>query len=702
MRIGIVPPFGETTAFSVENYFQLKGLRSLLAGNELVRLSHDSNELCDLILFVGDRFLEDGYWDPWIFSKARKVVLGLSLGENRVWTDRTTEKMRAIGRSGGMGVTDEISLKKAKEILPASHLIVSGSPALFTIGQAFTLTRPVRVFCPAISDPAFSNRSVYFRLIRKFYSRMGAKDTVLFMCHGPDEFALGAVPGATTLYEPFHPGIHLTSLASASSVTGFRASALLAATASGVPALLIGNVRRERNAVEAAGVPFLEINPNTNAAELEHRVEEVFRKYPWETVTKKSAVLRNALESQLAGLGVLSKEGKKRAFAVVKKDSAPLDIGTVVSAKDVPAFMGFLENISAAANRAVHCHVLVLDRSTEALLQSIYSGRDVYFYRPAEIWEHSDVTPLVGSSASQCFVLKPRFLRMLLQKARGPILFADPSVHFLSDPADLLKELDGGHSLLFPRWSDALPSDDRTLFDSNLMLFEVGSEALLDWWCDVACTVAKASRRMSEMLTPHFLDQVPILFPGVRVYRAADQSVGEDSPKILGAHFSTWPEDPLLLADDRRVHSFHFGPPGVDVRFGLKTVWNQAAYLFGGAPEYSAKSPFLAQLTRSQASHWKALGDYLALYQLGRQHFPWFVPERARFSFYWCVRGPLRHGVAAARNLLEALGLTAEGTGEADGSAALLAWQKALRAQVFAPYQNNPSESLATRVASLR
>ncbi len=701
MRIGILPPFGEAPEFSIENFFQLHGLRSLLFGNELVKLSGESTEVFDLILFVGDRFLQDGFWDPWVFSKAKKAAVGLSLIQSSEWTDRRAEKMRTVGRSGGIGLTDEQSFKKAKEILASSHLTVSGSPALFTKGQGLATTRAVKVFCPTLLDPAFANPNVFNRLIQKFYSRSSSKDAALFMCHHPSEFVLGATPGESTLFEPFHPSLHLTALASASSVTGFRTPALLAATASGVPALLIGSDRRERNAAEAAGIPFLEINPNTDAAELEHRAEEVFRKYPWETVTKKSQALRSALELQLNELGVLSKESRRRPLAL-KKESLPLQVGTVVGANDVPAFMGFLENVRASASTSVHFHALVLDRATEALLQSVYAGRDVYFYRPSEIWEKADLTPLVSSTKAQSFLLKPRFLRMLLQKAKGPVFFADPSVHFLSDPSQLLRELDGGHTLLFPRWSDALPTQEHVLFEPNLMLFTGGSEALLDWWGEAAVFLAEASRRATDSLSPRFFAQVPILFPGVRVYRAADQSVGTDSPEVLGTQFPVWLEDPLLLADGRPLLSFHYGPPSVDVRFGLKAAWDQMAYFFGGAPHGAAKSPSYFQWTIAQSVHWKALRDFLALYQLGRQHLPWLIPERSRTASRFWVKGPLRHVVAEAKKVLDSLGLTVELPEEKEGPAALREWQKALRTQIFAPYQNNPSESLATRVASLR
>lgn len=701
MRIGIVPPYGESPECSVDNYLLLHGLRSVLSDNELVLLSAESKEALDLVLFVGDRFLDDGFWDPWVFSKTPKAALGLSLNQRLDWTDRRAEKMRTVGRSGGMGMTDEPSLKKAKEILPSSQLVVSGSTALFSKGQSFAASGRVKVFCPAFSDPAFSNAKAFSRLMRRFYSKWSAKESVLFMCHDPSAFSLGATPGESTLFEPLHPEIHLRALASASSVTGFRTPAVISATASGVPALLLGSDRRERNVAEAAGIPFLEINPNTDAGELEHRMEEIFRKYPWETVTKKSEALRSALELQLKELGVLAKDSKKRSLAA-KKEPVALEIGTVLSSKDVPAFMGFVENLEAASSARVNCHALVLDRATEALLQSVFAGKQVYFYRPSEIWEQADLTPLIGSPHAQSFILKPRFLRMLLQKARGPVFFADPSLHFLSDPVQLLKELESGHTLLFPRWSDALPTEERVLFDPNLMLFARGSEPLLDWWSEAATTLAQASRRSSDSLSPRFFSQVPILFPGVRVYRAADQSIGQESPGVLGLRFPEWPGEPLLLEDGRPLLSFHLSPPSVDRLLGLKSAWDQMAYFFGGAPDFSAKSASSEQWTVSQSVHWKALGDFLALYRLGKQHFPWLVPDGGLRAWHFWVKGPLRHAVVSTRKALDSLGLTAEITEKKKVSASLFTWQKALRAQVFAPYQNNPSESLASRVASLR
>jgi hypothetical protein len=405
MRIAVIPPQRGGNETHLEDYFPLQALRSLLPEHELVAVNKESSEEFDLVLFLGNRFLGDGFWDKWLLGKPRKcAALGLSLPSDWKWNERTTEKIRQVGKSGGVGVADEATYKKAKEVLASTHLHLSGLPSLFLVSSGLDLQRGGTVFCPTVSDPAFgiAQRNAFARLCRRFYARLNRQNRALFFASCSSELPFGANPGVGTLFAPDHPSVHLKAIGCASSVVGFHPHALMVAIASGIPAVFLGNEVAARNACEAAGIPFLEINPNTNSAELEHRAEEVIRKYPWETVHEKSARLRSAFVEHFKALGVKIRDvRKKTALHEAPKEAVVLNVASILSAQDVPSFLGLYENLISVSARSVNHHVLVLDRGTEALLQTVLSERSVYFYRPSELWEKTDITALLGSKASQ-------------------------------------------------------------------------------------------------------------------------------------------------------------------------------------------------------------------------------------------------------------------------------------------------------------
>lgn len=686
MRIAVLPPFSDDIASSIENFFLIQSLRTLLADYDLHRLSEASDEKFDLYLCIGDRFLADGFWDRWILGQPEKTsVIALSVDSTRVWDSRSMEKLRSIGRQGGVSVTDEASLKKVKEVLVSSEVSLGGSPVLFSSADPLLLVQSGRVFCPKISDPAFSGRSAVMlkRLLRRFYARMNHQGRALFMVHNPEEFECGALTGFPTLFEPNHPQMHLKAIASASSVVGFHPSSLMAAIACGVPGVLIGTDRKSRNAAESAGIPFLEINPNTDPAELGHRADEIVRKYPWETVKEKSGRLREGLVEHLKRLGLKPRETKRRQSKVAQNvdEKAVLHVATIVDQNSFPSFLGFFENLSETSDREVHFHALALDRSTELLLQKTFTGHSVYLYRPSEIWEDSELSPLMAPAFQRRFLLKPRFLSMLLQKAQAPVLYCESSLFFYRAAAELIAALDGGNALFFPRWSDRLPSIDSVpLFDTSVLVIAPGSEELLAWWFQTAITSLASAPSASLKNEMGAIAFAPILFPGVRVYRAADQNIGRETFVSLGVQSGKWDGDPLRLADGRSIRSLRCEGSDRWGYFGAKIVWDQISFFFSPlATSISARRLENGVLTQ-QTAHWKQLRRFLQVHRLFSTHFPWFAHRASASERRFFVSGAARW---LTRLWTESPSISYE--------IADPAWSSELQNRVFAPYRTGHS-----------
>ncbi len=433
MRIAVLPPFPDESASAVENSLQLDAIRFLLPTHKLSLYGADSNQDFDLLLCLGDRVLGEGFWDRWILDRSGKTaILGLGVDPDRGLNKAEREKLVLIGRKGAVSVLDEVSLKYLSGFFPSRSINLGAHPALCFSSSRLTLAKEGRVFCPA-------DEIRFRKLISRFYVRLNRKGRALFLVHDPKEFDLGAEAGVRTLYEPLHSEIYRSAIASATSVVGLHPTALMLAVASGVPAVFLGAASAQRNAIEAAGIPFIELNLNSIPAELEHRADEIVRKYPWETVQQKSKVLREGLGVLLKDLGLASREIKKRAAKSEDRpaDSASLHIATAVSENEVSAFLGLYENLQRVSDCKTVYHVLALDRETEKRLQKVFSGQLVFLYQPHQIWEDRDITPLIGSPRQRRSRLKPLFLSVLKRKGHGPIYYTDPHEFYAQCPCKI-------------------------------------------------------------------------------------------------------------------------------------------------------------------------------------------------------------------------------------------------------------------------
>lgn len=692
MKIGVLAPAPGAIDSAVENYLVLQALRGLLSDHSLTVLDENSASDFDLYITLGNRFLADGFWDEWLLAKPQRVAaLCLSVDGTMAWDARKTEKLRQIANSGKVSVVDETSYRKVKEVLASTAVTLGGNIALFSYESSLRLSTPAHVFSPGVADPAFSGKSkgTLRRLMRRFYRRINRKNRALFLAHEAAHFDWGANAGAGTLFDPLHPQMHLKAIASAASVVAFSPTVLMAAVACGVPAILLGNDPISTQAVEAAGIPFLQINPNTDPAELEHRAEAVIRKYPWETVREKSGRLKETLLAHLKELGLKPKEPKRKTGPkAVAPEPEPLHVATIVGREDLPRFAGLFENLSQVSMQDVHFHVLALDRATELAIQKMFATHSVYLYRSSELWQHSDRTLLFGPSERRAALLKPRFLSMLVKKCAGPVLFCDPGLFFFRSPAELFSSMDGGETLLFPRWCDSLTETNQSaIYDVTLLVATSKSEPLLKWWAESVVCACTQLPTESLQTNPRFLSLAPVLFPTARVYRQADHNVHVEGARTLGVSHATFSADPFLLHDHRPIGSVQGAFK--DARFEIKGVWDQISRFFLGL-SLPSDSNLEHGVRLQQRRYWRDLEALLWAYTLFQRNFPWaptMPPSRLlRSGLSGVVRWGVRVGLAIAQ--------TASGKPRVvltDGSRG--DWPEQLRAPVFASFQLAASKS---------
>ncbi len=650
MRIAVLPPVVDGYGTALENYFHLHALEVLLSEHELVRFqSADPLALeCDLRICFGNRFLEDGFWDEWILGKQCKTaVMGLNLEPDFKLTSRHVEKLRTLAKSGGIGVADEVTQRKVKEAIHSTSIYLSGNIGLFANAEKFALSKATTLFIPASWDPAFTgkHRAAFRRLQRRVFRRMNRKHRSLFFVHNMSEFDFGAVPGRETLFEPRHPALHLKALASASAVVGAHPTSLMVAISSGVPAVLVGNFKASKNLAESAGVPFLEINPNTDPGELEHRAEEVIRKYPWETVKEKSGRLREAMVAQLKELGLRPRETKRRTGPSAEPKQT-IHIASILGSDDLPAFLGLYENLREFNALEVHHHVLALDRQTEINVEKVFVNQHVYLYRPSEVWQETDISGLLGPESQRKFLLTPRFLSVLASKGES-VLFCSPRIHFTQSPAHWLEAIGSGHTLLFPRWQDAPPWPEASgLFHAEALVVSSGSQPFLQWWARTSLECLENSPTAAPPQAPALLNLSPVLFKGIEVYPRADHVVGQCAERALQLNLPAWDGELWTLRDGLPVRSTLLDQADAAGMYALKVVWDQLAHFYAGLPVSGAKTSHAQWTLRQQQTFWNDLSDFMSFLHLWNTHLPWFAhapgPFELRFFVHrggrWLIR----------------------------------------------------------------
>lgn len=413
-----------------------------------------------------------------------------------------------------------------------------------------------RAFCPPDST------SPLVKLARALYSRIAAKEPLLAVLDDPCSAPAGILD-ATTVYYPQCPAAHAKALASASSIISFRKAPALWALANGVPAILLLEERELAELPDEFPVPCFAIGKDTPLDRIHATIEEELSRI---SLTRRNTDLPSALVRQ--------RDRSKRR----------LRIACISNETYVPFFVGLMTNLREVHPAGLEVHLLCLDEGTRSRARELSLGTEIHCHRMEDLWSPSELEKLRRRSvAARAYSSKARLLRRLLALDSSPTFYCDLDLYFYGSPVGLIDELEGASTLLFPGFDPSVFEATRIwgMFQAGLLLVDAGAEDLLDWWA-LAClqrcnTVSKREYFHDDQ---GYLDLVPLLFTGVKIYWRGDQNVGFWSTPTVG--MKEEPERPWMfrnLADEpvMSTHSIQVDRQGL---YETKLAWDQISSFF--------------------------------------------------------------------------------------------------------------------------
>lgn len=127
------------------------------------------------------------------------------------------------------------------------------------------------------------------------------------------------------------------------------------------------------------------------------------------------------------------------------------------------------------------------------------------------------------------WAMKPVFLQYLLEHGHGDaVIYVDNDIHFFSDYAFLLDELDGCDIILTPHWRSSDPQADSTnfftLYTSGLYnggFVGVTKNALpaLAWWASACLYVCEKNTARGQYVDQTHLNLLPVYFDRVKIIK---------------------------------------------------------------------------------------------------------------------------------------------------------------------------------------
>jgi len=370
-------------------------------------------------------------------------------------------------------------------------------------------------------------------------------------------------------------------------------------------------------------------------------VQEVFRKFPWETFHSKSERLKEKLLNHLRELGLRPKDPKRRTTArlAAKAGKGSLRIASIVQAEDLPGYFGLIENLRALASTDLQFHALTCDRATEEELRKRFpTGVSI---TPGAPWSAAFAPP---PPLIQRALLLPRFLKSVVESTADSVLYCEPSVGFYGDPAELDAKLESGHTLLFPQWRDG--GVEQPQIETALLVVTAASVPLLNWWTELIDRTVERFPHLHGSANPAFLALAPFLFPGARVYRGKDQAVSTASERSLGLSLAVWNGDAPLIGDGQPVRSFLSGPTAPCYFSRRKTTSDQLAHFFSGS--LLGEGSLQERCWRQQSAVWRELRGALSVAGQLASYFPWIPGAIFRRSLAAFISGPWRGWVSRA------------------------------------------------------
>lgn len=638
-----------------------------------------------------DRFLILGnpFSDPlsplseWLVSlrpEVRKLthIVGLHGLSAGTLLEGHREILKEIAAHAPIGVSDSLTMEALGKTFTSKMTSLIGCPGYWLESGAFRLRKPTRLFSPGARDEVFGNkRGAYQKLVRRYYWFGNTRQATLFA--PPDKSVLDYVPPLATrcFYQPETPSLYARALVSASGVVASHASSLLVAVQHGVPAILFGNDRHERSLAEAYGIPFLELHENSQAEELVQRTEEVFNRYPWETVKQRTGKFQNEARTLFQDLGLVSKTAPK------KKAAPTMDThwATCATESSVSSVLGWVENIHSLHEGRQHFHILCSSRRVRASLDSSLKSGTWTSYSFSDLWSLEQWTS-VGrypvESALRASI--PRLLLAALKEAKTGVVYSDPDTLFWhSVHATLLPA--GVRATLVPRHLES-PAETATvgLYSTSLMGVQPDAGPFLEWWAGLCVAPASMGQTYDDFHEGKVLDSAPLLMDRVLPLSQPILLGEPGNSRSLGLERPSWPGEMVRIDPSTALASFLARGTDRMRVCDVKTGWDQLSSAFCQNGLACQGATLKRAVRHQQRFQWRRLDTFLCVQEWMENHIPLTRHEPSDREVATFVRG-WGHWLVAA---LERLGMTAPPFGNARRTASgsqfplWVRWQRTL------------------------
>ena len=533
------------------------------------------------------------------------------------------ESFRAEGLARFKKIVGECSTPSIKDLSLWSCLLLKEPPFSDTVPRAILVGDSHWV-------PHFKNTHTYLELSECIQSFL----PTLFMAQTAVALNRGALPGEGTLHSPLFTSLHRKAIASAKCVVSFHLEPLLAALANRVPAILIaGRASNETELAKKIGIPVvIGNNPKKMVAE----VGVFFTHYPW----KKVDQFCREIMSEFSFLEKLSERSLEKSERINRENlNLPFTVCSMTDSNYLPFFLGFIENLNDASQGNFKCFLLALDSNVAKQIKKLKLASHIEVVTPADLWTPKEL-PVIEARSIGCkaFSSKPKLISWGLQKTDGPVFYCDSDVFFCEPVSQLRKVIETEKMVLFPHLNDVFPSAQLDgLFNAGMVVVAPGAENFLDWWSELCFRECEFNRERGVVGDQAYLNLVPILFTGVKIYQERNHNVARWNSKTLNLDLDLNSSETPIIDGGVKVSTYHAAFCDERGVYQMKFLWDHLVSFFSPASVRNSSKALATNIEFQQSNYWTHSEHVLRLQRfserwLTKMHIRWAIQTKFWFT----------------------------------------------------------------------
>jgi hypothetical protein len=591
MRIGLISNGFEVPCKDIEQYYIGAGATRLLCHESVYPFRPSDMEKLvsqklDRVILTGSVLQEDARWDLLLNSGIPIFTLGIDACSNL--SDLSKELLRQCLKTTGLiSASDNASAAKIDRFLGTSSAFASGTPATALEVAPFSQAEPHTLLDG--TGPI------------SLLSTMQSTQSTMVLVHSRHQLSSGIGPGPSTLFAPNTPEFQAKCLSSAGLVISESLIPLVVAARNGTKVCLLVHGENTSDS-KRYGIPS--VAQGTTPEETLARVHSALRGFSLTYTQQKIREVFDEISTQLNRQRVRM---KRSSALISEKGGKPnLTYATIADRNFIPLLVGQLENLLTISGSTLDVHVLALDEEVTNFFKYKYRDIQIQCTTLSELWPEKILKRILSrSTAQKAYTAKPRFLRFVQEKTQKTVFFFDTDIYFFDSPLPLYEAFGDGNTLLFPHWNDSFQKTrEYGIFNSGIVGVKGGSELFLKWWENLCVQNCRVSREEGLYYEQVYLDEAPVIFPDVRIYRAGDHNVGHWNIDTLGGSISSG----VAFVDGGRIRSFHSAAPDKLGLHECKAAWDQAASFFSHPrPEILASPPLYEEIFAQQRAYWPEL-----------------------------------------------------------------------------------------------